>query len=223
MSRSTPARRTAALLVGAVVATTATATATATAPATAATATAGTASAGSATPAAATVRAVVAYDGTPVQVAGVQLVRHLPALGMAVVQGSPGALARLGRAYGVRGLAPDDALQLAGGTSGGAGVPAAQGLGGQAGKAGAGAGVRVAVPDTGVSDTAALDRRSGRLLDAFDADGGTAPYSDGYGHGTFMSSILAGGPVDGSAGKPVGVAPGATVLVVRVARPDGTP
>ena len=165
----------------------------------------------------------MAYDGTPVQVAGIQLVRDLPALGMAVVQGSPGALARLGRADGVRGLAPDDALQLAGGTSGGAGVPAAQGLGGQAGKAGAGAGVRVAALDTGVSDTAALDRRSGRLLDAFDADGGPAPYSDGYGHGTFMSSILAGGPVDGSAGKPVGVAPGATVLVVRIARPDGTP
>jgi serine protease AprX len=80
--------------------------------------------------------------------------------------------------------------------------------------------VRVAVVDTGVSDTAALDRASGRLVDAYDSTGAGGPLVDGYGHGTFMATVLAGGPVD--RGAPVGVAPGATVLVVRVAAPDGS-
>ena len=172
-------------------------------------------------PAPAPGRAVASYDGPVVLVPGTSLVRALPGLAMAVVEGSPSALARLARADGVRGLAPDGPLQLTGRASTGTALPASYGLGGQAGKPGAGSGVRVAVLDTGVSDTAALDRRSGRLRDAFDAGGGARPFSDGYGHGTFMASLIAGGPVDGSSGLPVGVAPGATVLVVRVAAPDG--
>ena len=173
-------------------------------------------------PAPASVRAVASYDAGIVDVPGVQVLRRLPGLGMAQVHGAPAALSRLARTRGVRGVAPDDAVQLAGGSSTGIAVPAAHGLGGQAGKGDAGRGVRVAVLDTGVSDSAALHRRSGRLLDAFDADGGGKPYGDGFGHGTFMATVLAGGPVDGSGGRAVGVAPGATVLVVRVAGPDGT-
>ena len=173
-------------------------------------------------PASASVRAVVSFDGAAVTVGGVQVVRPLPALRMAVVDGSPAALARLARTHGVRGVAPDSAVELAGGPSSGEPVAASQGLGGEAGSPGAGQGVRVAVVDTGVSDTAALDRSSGRLEDSFDAGGAAAPFTDGYGHGTFMASVLAGGPVDGSDGRPVGVAPGATVLVVRVADADGT-
>ncbi len=164
----------------------------------------------------------MAYDGAVVPLAGVEVLRALPGLGMAVVQGTPAALARASRADGVRGLAPDDAVVLAAGPSGGSAVAAAEGLGGRAGKPGAGRGVRIAMIDTGVTDTSALARSSGRLRDAFDADGGSAPFDDGYGHGTFLSSVLAGGPVEGSGGRPVGVAPGATVLVVRVARPDGS-
>jgi serine protease AprX len=90
--------------------------------------------------------------------------------------------------------------------------------------------VRIALVDTGVSDTRALNRRSGHLVDAADSSGvgfgepvstgGT--YTDGYGHGTFMAGLLAGGAVPGTHGKALGVAPGATVLVVRVARQDGT-
>ena len=173
-------------------------------------------------PAPASLRAVASYDAGIVDVAGVQVLRRLPGLGMAQVQGAPAALSQLARTRGVRGVAPDDAVQLTGGSSTGTAVPAAHGLGGQAGKGDAGRGVRVAVLDTGVSDSAALDRRSGRLHDAFDAEGGEAPYEDGFGHGTFMATVLAGGPVDGPRGKAVGVAPGATVLVVRIARPDGT-
>ena len=168
------------------------------------------------------VRAVVSYDGGAVDVHGVRVLRALPGLGMAAVEATPASLVRLSRTRGVRGVAPDDQVQLTGGPSQEAAVPAAQGLGGQAGKQRAGRGVRVAVLDTGVTDSAALDRRSGRLVDAFDADGGRPPYDDGFGHGTFMASVVAGGPAPGSEGKAVGVAPAATVLVVRVARPDGT-
>ena len=171
------------------------------------------------------VRAVVSYTGDLPVVGGVVLVRPLDALDMAVVQGSPAALARLARTAGVRGLAPDAPVVLtAGRPASAAAVPAAQGLGGRAGKAGSGHGVRIAVVDSGVSDTPALDRRSGRLVDAFDSSTSAAPgpLVDGFGHGTFMATIAAGGPVDGSRGEAVGVAPGATVLVVRVAQPDGT-
>jgi hypothetical protein len=87
--------------------------------------------------------------------------------------------------------------------------------------------VRVAIVDTGVSDTAALDRASGRLVDAADAStpgvvrtGGI--YTDGFGHGTFMAGVVAGGPVAGTHGKALGVAPAAQVLVVRVAEQDGS-
>jgi len=179
-------------------------------------------SAGGSTPSVPAVAAIVSYDAGVVEVGGIRVLRRLPGLGMAAVEGTPAALVRLSRTRGVRGVAPDDAVQLTGGSSTQTPVPASQGLGGQAGKQGAGRGVRVAVLDTGVTDSAALNRSSKRLLDAFDAYGGAAPYEDGFGHGTFMATVLAGGPAEGSAGKAVGVAPGATVLVVRVALPDGT-
>jgi serine protease AprX len=180
-------------------------------------------------PTAAVLQAVVSYDGPATAVAGVEVVGSLPTLHMAVVRGRADALARLARTPGVRGLAPDDAVQLASGDDDGRGrgVLASQGLGGAAGQPGAGAGVRIALVDTGVSDTDALNRESGRLVDAADSSrsgevrtGGT--YLDGYGHGTFMASVLAGGAVDGTRGRALGVAPGATVLVVKVARRSGS-
>lgn len=186
-------------------------------------------------PSGAVLQAVVSfqpsYGGSVAAVPGVTVRSTLPALRMAVVRGDAAALRRLAAVPGVRGLAPDGALELTGGTAGDAGgVLASEGLGGLAGEAGAGAGVRVAVVDTGVSDTAALNRASGRLIDAADsstvADGGRVEtggtYRDGYGHGTFMAGVVAGGAVSGSDGKAIGVAPGATVLVVRVAKQDGS-
>lgn len=178
------------------------------------------------------VQAVVSYDGAAVAAPGVRVVSSLTALHMDVVRGTPQALRALASVPGVRGVAPDDAVRLtdAGGHGSARALLASQELGGDAGHAGAGAGVRVAVVDTGVSDTAALDRASGRLVDAADAsgvaDGGGVQtggtYTDGYGHGTFMASLIAGGPVRGTHGKALGVAPGATVLVVRVAKADGS-
>jgi serine protease AprX len=179
-------------------------------------------------------QAVVSYVGPVLVVDGVHVVSSLPHLHLAVVRGSADALRRLSTAPGVRGVAPDDAVQLTGEddseAKGDSGVLASQGLGGRAGEAGAGAGVRVAVVDTGVSDTEALNRASGRLIDAADsshvANGGAVEtdgtFTDGYGHGTFMAGLVAGGSINGLDGKNLGVAPGATVLVVKVAQADGT-
>lgn len=176
--------------------------------------------------AAAPLQAVVVFDGAPVALPGVDVVRTLPALDAAVVRGDAAALARLGRTPGVRGLSPDDGVRFDRKRSDGSGgVRAAEGLGGVAGQPGAGRGVRLAVIDTGVSDTPALDRQSRRLVDAVDTSTGTevttGPFLDGYGHGTFMATVAAGGTLPGGA-LPVGVAPAATVLVVKVADASGT-
>ena len=180
-------------------------------------------------------QAVVSYSNHLAPVPGVHVVTSFDRLRMSVVRGDAHAMSLLVRSPGVRGVAPDDAIELNSkdDKSAGEAVLASKGLGGRAGKPGAGAGVRVAVIDTGVSDTPALNRASGRLVDGADAsqitdgqygqavEGGT--YTDGFGHGTFLANIIAGGPVAGVEGnKAIGVAPGATVVVVRVARPDGT-
>jgi serine protease AprX len=110
------------------------------------------------------------------------------------------------------------------------GVIASSTLGGLAGSPRAGRGVTVALIDTGVADTAALNRASGRLVDAVDTSGLNTPngqvlengvFTDNYGHGTFMASLIAGGQVPGSGSSGLGVAPGATVDVVKVADADG--
>lgn len=86
-----------------------------------------------------------------------------------------------------------------------------------------GYGVTVAVVDTGVSDTPALRRSSGRLVDGVDTSTGvvaaaSGPLTDAYGHGTYISSVVAGGfAVD----QTVGVAPKAHVLAVRAADSTG--
>ena len=78
-----------------------------------------------------------------------------------------------------------------------------------------GAGVTVAVVDTGVADVADLAGRVTHVNVSGDAAG------DGLGHGTFMAGLVAG---DGTAsgGTYVGVAPQARILDVQVATHDGT-
>jgi len=134
----------------------------------------------------------------------------------------------------VAGMSPDRAGRVAGddGNDDGDndGVLAAKTLGGDAGKKDTGKGVNVALLDTGVSDTAALNRASGRITDGVDvsqlASGGDArtsgQFTDGYGHGTFLASLIAGGKVPGSGGRALGVAPAARIVVVKVADADGT-
>jgi serine protease AprX len=81
--------------------------------------------------------------------------------------------------------------------------------------AAAGAGVTVALVDTGVADSTDL---AGRVRHV-NVSGG--PAGDGYGHGTFMAGLIAG---DGSSsdGTYTGVAPQARLLDVQVARADGS-
>jgi serine protease AprX len=176
------------------------------------------------------VQAVVSFAGRPVAAPGVQVVSDLPGLGMQVVRGDGPSLLRLAHAPGVLGVAPDVAVSVTSDEEDGldpsAAVLPSTGLGGDAGAPGAGAGTRVAVIDTGVADTVGLNRASGRLVDAVDTSTGAVRtggvYGDEYGHGTFMANVVAGGAVPGTDGVALGVAPGATVLVVRVARADGS-
>ncbi|MCU1591042.1 MAG: peptidase and in, kexin, sedolisin, partial [Frankiales bacterium] len=181
-------------------------------------------------PAGPVVQAVVAYDGGSVSLPGISVVADLRAIREAVVRGTPAALHRLASARGVLGVFPDDRVLLSGKDGGsGSGVAASEGLGGQAGKKDAGRGVTVAVVDTGVSDTEALTRASGRLVDGVDTSPlttGGAPllsgrFDDPHGHGTFMASLVAGGPVEGTKNKAVGIAPAATVVVVKVGDASG--
>lgn len=73
---------------------------------------------------------------------------------------------------------------------------------------GQGAGVTVAVVDTGVADVPEL---AGRLQHVDVTGDGVG---DGYGHGTFVAGLVAG--------STLGVAPGATILDVRVGHNDGS-
>ena len=84
----------------------------------------------------------------------------------------------------------------------------------------AGDGVGVALVDTGVADTPDL---AGRVVRGPDFSG-EHDGVDHYGHGTFMAGLIAG-DATASAGEPVthmGVAPGATVVSVKVAGADGS-
>jgi serine protease AprX len=91
-----------------------------------------------------------------------------------------------------------------------------------------GAGVTVALIDTGVSD---LPDLAGRVLTVqTDALGHTAPCEnlsgesdcrDSYGHGTFLAGLIAGTGA-ASGGAYAGVAPGASILSVKIAGRDGS-
>jgi len=76
-----------------------------------------------------------------------------------------------------------------------------------------GSGVTVALIDTGVADTGEV------AVQHVNVSGG--PQGDGLGHGTFMAGLIAGNGA-ASDGAYQGVAPGAQVLDVQVALPDGS-
>jgi serine protease AprX len=78
-----------------------------------------------------------------------------------------------------------------------------------------GAGVTVAVVDTGVADVSDL---TGRVTDRVNLTNG--PGGDQHGHGTFMAGLIAGSGA-GSAGAYRGVAPAANVVDVKVAGEQG--
>ena len=81
-----------------------------------------------------------------------------------------------------------------------------------------GQGVTVAVVDTGIDS---LPDFSGRLAGGVDLTGGTSPFQDSYGHGTFVAGLIAGNGAS-SNGQYSGEAPGARLVSVKVAGADGT-
>ena len=171
------------------------------------------------------VTAVASFSGSPSEAlrgSGFDVVSTHDSVRAATVRGTRSQLLALARRPGVRGLAPDAELRPNSHDHADrpGSVLAWERVGGPAGSDGAGRGVRVALVDTGVADTPALDRASGRLVDAVNTSA-DATNVDGYGHGTFMAGVIAGGEVEGTGGKALGVAPGATVLSVKVADSSG--
>jgi serine protease AprX len=81
-----------------------------------------------------------------------------------------------------------------------------------------GAGVGVAVIDTGIDS---LPDFSGRLVGGVDLSGENNPLQDSYGHGTFVAGLIAGNGAS-SGGQYTGEAPGATLVSVKVAGASGS-
>src|SRR5436853_592102 len=80
-----------------------------------------------------------------------------------------------------------------------------------------GQGVTVAVLDTGISR---LPDFTGRLVGGVDLSGEGNPFKDSFGHGTFVSGLIAGNGAS-SAGAYKGEAPGARLVSVKVAGASG--
>jgi serine protease AprX len=81
-----------------------------------------------------------------------------------------------------------------------------------------GDGVTVAVVDTGIAKVPDL---AGRIIGGVDFSGGSDPYKDEFGHGTFVAGLIAGdGTSSGGAYK--GVAPKAKLVSIKIAGADGS-
>ena len=80
-----------------------------------------------------------------------------------------------------------------------------------------GDGITVAVVDTGVAQVGDL---SGRVIGGVDFSGGSNPYNDEFGHGTFVAGLIAGSGAS-SNGQYKGVAPKAKLVSVKIAGADG--
>ena len=81
-----------------------------------------------------------------------------------------------------------------------------------------GAGVTVAVLDTGIDKNSDF---AGRLVGGVDLSGEGNPFQDSYGHGTFVAGLIAGDGAS-SGGKYAGEAPGASLVSVKVAGATGS-
>ncbi|HET6794077.1 MAG TPA: S8 family serine peptidase [Acidimicrobiales bacterium] len=133
-----------------------------------------------------------------------------------------GNVALLNSADGVRSASPDEPLHMVGQYGQGSGVASAVytdvtraskvwGSGDQ------GAGVNVAVIDTGVSTAGDL---AGRVVHAEDFTT-EQNNQDSYGHGTFVAGLIAGTGA-ASAGAIMGEAPAAGIVSLKIAGADGT-
>ncbi len=87
-----------------------------------------------------------------------------------------------------------------------------------AGAGDTGQGTTVAILDTGIDGS--LPDFAGRLIGGADLSGGSSPFTDGYGHGTFVAGLVAGNGAS-SNGQYVGEAPGANLVSIKVAGANG--
>lgn len=150
---------------------------------------------------------------------GTQVLDTLPGVGAVLARVPQAAVSWLGGTRGVKGVSADRPLSVSHHEGSHTGVLAPDALGRPAGTTRAGAGVTVAVVDTGVSDSSVLRRSTGRLVSGTDTSGETSSVRDGHGHGTFMAGLIAGGS---TGNEQIGVAPAARVVDVKVATGDGT-
>jgi serine protease AprX len=81
-----------------------------------------------------------------------------------------------------------------------------------------GKGVAVAVLDTGIAQSADFGNR---VVGGVDLSGEGDPYADSFGHGTFVSGLIAGNG-SSSQGLYTGEAPGASLVSVKVAGASGS-
>jgi serine protease AprX len=148
--------------------------------------------------------------------------RQLPIIDGFVARIPRDAIATLATSPGIRWVSPDRTMHLEGQYGQDSGVASAVysdvirasktwGMGDT------GAGVTVAVVDTGVNTSGDL---AGQVVHAEDF---TPEQNnlDTYGHGTFVAGLIAGTGA-GSAGAVKGVAPGAKIVSLKIAGADGT-
>lgn len=142
--------------------------------------------------------------------AGGRTTRPLPSLDGVVARVPEGHVADLRAAPGVRSVTPDRALQVRSAAPGAGASAAHVRTVIDAGGLGGGAGVDVALVDTGVAPVASL---AGRVVDGIDLSADAEEHGrrgiDAHGHGTHLAGIIAG------------VAPNARVVDVKVADRDG--
>jgi serine protease AprX len=182
---------------------------------------------------------------------GIRVTRRLGVINGFAASGSDAALRRLAGSPGVISVTPNRAMTPMSVVSSlgydpadtGSSSAVSQIVGAQAAwaKGYTGAGVDVAVIDTGVTPVPGLDA-AGKVITgpdlSFDAPGATTPGLDAYGHGTFMASLIAGrdaGVTASASGcttclngtgysnttKFVGVAPESRIINVKVGAADG--
>ena len=177
-----------------------------------------------------------------VSAAGGHVVTAMPVLGLAAADVPVAAESRLAAQPGVESVTPDRAMRVASAGDGSAGTGltvtgtpsvyrAEVGADALAARGDTGSGAVVALIDTGVTPVPDLAGRlvtglqnpsdpSGPPVDCINFSGDRT-CRDGFGHGTFEAGLIAGTGAD-SNGQFAGVAPGARIINIKVARADGS-
>ena len=149
--------------------------------------------------------------------------KQLPIINGVSVDVPADRLAELSRATGVTAVTKNRQVQLSGSawddTTSSSGYTWSSGAASTWSATGSGAGVSVAVLDTGVS---LVNDLSGRVMSGPDLSGENKNTVDSYGHGTVMAGIIAGNGADSQPSPRKGIAPAAQIISVKVAGANGS-